>query len=125
MSKFSNSPNKNIRLGKQGEDLVAHNLEQNGFSILARNYRKRYGEIDVIATKGDLLVFIEVKTRRNPLFDTTEVITPRKQQKMIMVAKEFLASHAITDKACRFDVAILEKQKDTLHITYIENAFTE
>jgi len=113
----------NATLGKTGEDLVAERLKTDGFTILAQNYRKRYGEVDLIANKDDLLVFVEVKTRHNPYFDTSEVITPAKQHKILTVAKEFLVRHGIEDKQCRFDVALLEQRGSQFEIVYIENAF--
>lgn len=110
-------------LGDAGEDLVAQQLQQKGFTILARNYAKRYGEIDIIAQKKDVLAFVEVKFRTKRFADPTEVITPSKQRKIIKVAKHYLCAHTIEDKVCRFDVALIEKE--THSIAYIENAFTE
>jgi putative endonuclease len=51
-------------LGKQGEDLAVAHLERLGYEILGRNHRTRFGELDVVATEGDSIVFVEVKTRR-------------------------------------------------------------
>ncbi len=118
----------NIRqkIGDLGENLTAQHLEKQGFKIIDRNYRRRFGEIDLIATKKDVLVFVEVKMRRNPLFDPTEVITRSKQKKLIMTAKDYLARHDHTDKGCRFDVAIVTQQGDSEpEISYIEDAFRE
>jgi len=108
-------------LGNAGEDHVARELEQQGFTIEHRNYRKRYGEIDVIASKKDLLVFVEVKRRKKAYFHLGELITWSKQRKIVMVAKEYIARYDHADKVCRFDVALIEG--DTL--TYLPNAFTE
>ena len=72
---------KRAKLGKKGEDIVAKKLKSEGFSILHRNYRKRFGEIDIIAVKKDLLIFVEVKMRKNPLFDLSYLIVPSKQKK--------------------------------------------
>ena len=55
-------------LGKAGEDLAARHLESRGFTVVARRYRTRMGEIDLVATSGDLVAFIEVKTRRGTGF---------------------------------------------------------
>ena len=57
--------NSKITLGKAGEELVADYLVKNGFTIIERNYRRQYGEIDVIATNKELIVFVEVKRRLN------------------------------------------------------------
>lgn len=109
--------------GAAGEELVVTHLEKEGFTIKARNYLKRYGEIDIIAQKDDLLAFIEVKTRSQCYENITEIITHGKQKKMIMVAKAYLAQHNITDKFCRFDVAFIQTINGQQEISYIPNAF--
>lgn len=114
----------NRAAGKYGEELVAQYIRKKGFSILARNYRKRYGEIDLIAQNSTVLAFIEVKWRNNPYIDSAEIITSKKQQKIIAVAKEFLLTHTVTNLICRFDVALVEKKGNTTEIRYISNAFT-
>lgn len=115
--------NANKILGFHGEHLVAAYLQKNGFSIIAQNYRKRYGEIDLIGQKNDLIVFVEVKTRKNPYVDPAEVILPSKQKKIIMVAKEFISSHTHGNAIYRFDVALVECHSNDVNIEYIENAF--
>jgi len=108
--------------GDQGEERVASFLKSEGFDIVARNYRRPYGEIDVIAQCGELLIFVEVKTRAQELFDLSEVITPTKQRKIIAAAKAFITEHQCDDKVCRFDVALLEDSNDG-KMSYIPNAF--
>lgn len=114
--------NSKKSIGNYGEALVATRLEREGFSIEARNYTKRYGEVDIIASKPNLIVFVEVKNRFNPLFDMTELIPRSKQRKLIAVAKAFLANYHTTQVTCRFDVALVTQSQE---ITYIENAFTQ
>jgi len=117
--------NKKAILGKAGEDIVAKKLERNGFSVLEKNYTKKYGEIDLIAQKGDLLLFIEVKMRKNPLFELEYLITPRKQKKIIAVAKEYIARNNCNNKICRFDIALITGTKYNHKLNYIPNAFGE
>lgn len=113
-------------LGDQGELLVADFLRKQGYTILARNFRCRFGEIDLIAQKGEVLAFVEVKTRRHCYFPTECVVTPRKQSKIVKTAKFFLMKRPLWDKVCRFDVAtVLYKDTETYDINYIENAFYE
>lgn len=111
-------------LGRVGEALVEKYLVQQGFTILERNFARRYGEIDLIASTTDTLAFVEVKMRTNAHFDLTEVITLAKQKKIITVAKDYLAFHPHDMKSCRFDVALIDT---TAHnsIVYIEDAFRE
>lgn len=111
------------QLGQDGEDIVAKKLENNGFSILNRNYRKRYGEVDLIASKEDLLLFIEVKMRKNPKFALEYLITTSKQKKIALVAKEYISRYNHCTKTCRFDVALIEGTKENYKLTYIPNAF--
>lgn len=117
-------PHQN-KLGQQGEQIIAERLEKEGYAILARNYIKQRGEIDIIAQKDSLIAFVEVKTRTNPLFDSSLVIVPSKQKKMMFVAKQYLAEHTIHNMYCRFDVALVEYMQGTQKITYISDAFTE
>ena len=112
-------------LGTSSEELIAQKLRTEGFTIIAQNYTKHCGEIDLIAQKNDLIIFIEVKARRKPLFDMAEVISRSKQQKIIMVAKHFLAQHNINNAYCRFDVALIEYIQNEPEISYIQNAFCE
>ncbi|OGQ96149.1 MAG: YraN family protein [Deltaproteobacteria bacterium RIFOXYD12_FULL_57_12] len=94
-----------LALGKQGEDLAVAYLQRLGYRILARNYRTRLGEIDVIADDGGTLVFIEVKSRVGTTFDRSyEAVTDRKQRQLSKVALEYTARHDLQDRPARFDV---------------------
>ena len=113
------------QLGKEGEDRVARYLKDKGFYILEQNYRKPYGEVDIIACKGNLILFVEVKTRQKEYGDIAEIILPSKQKKIITVAKTYIARHNHDTKTCRFDVAFVEGIAERTRINYIENAFQE
>ena len=116
---------KNRRsLGNHGEELVAQYLRNQQFTILEKNYRQFYGEVDLIATKDDMIIFVEVKMRRSHYFPLSDVITPFKQHKIVQVAKDYIARHDIHDKVGQFDVALLEQQDNQFTLTYIPNAFT-
>ncbi|MCK5632360.1 YraN family protein [bacterium] len=109
------------KFGNEGEAITAAHLEKKGFTILHRNYQKLYGEIDLIAQKKDLLVFVEVKRRKHAYFDMNQLITVSKQKKIIMVANEYITRYAHDQKICRFDVALIEGET----FTYLPNAFTQ
>lgn len=112
------------QLGKEGEERVAQYLEGHGFSILAKNYTRATGEIDIIATKKELIVFVEVKLRTKSFFDLSDVITHSKQKKIIGVAKYYLANNNEHEaKSGRFDVALIDKA--TGQLTYLADAFRE
>jgi len=117
---------KRKQLGVEGELMVARSLERQGFTIKEKNYRKPYGEIDVIAKKKNLLIFVEVKRRKNQGFDLSQLITLSKQKKIIRTAKFFILEHKIYNTVYRFDVALVTYDNNNQHqLTYIENAFTE
>ncbi len=109
------------QLGIAGEQQIQTYLKNEGFSIRACNYRQSFGEVDIIAQKKDLLVFVEVKARSNAQFDLSEVITRSKQRKIILCAHHYISTHELYDVDARFDVALL----DGTTITYIPNAFQE
>jgi putative endonuclease len=110
-------------LGFCGEAEVGSFLIKQGFNIVARNYYTRYGEIDIIAEKGEVLAFIEVKTRSKKFFSILQVITYSKRQRIINTAKHFLLKNSIVDKLCRFDVATVIFKKNKYEVEYLENAF--
>ena len=110
--------------GDKGEQLVARFLEADGFHILAHNYTRRTGEVDLIAERGELIVFVEVKARTQSFFDLTEVISRSKQRRIITAAKGFILAYAAYERVYRFDVALIENLESET-ITYIPNAFTE
>ncbi len=109
--------------GTEGEERVAQYLERHGFTVLAKNYTLWTGEIDIIASKQDLIVFVEVKLRTKTYFDLSDVITYSKQRKIIGVAKWYLAAHNHETKTGRFDVALIDKA--TGRLTYLADAFRD
>jgi putative endonuclease len=109
--------------GKHGEELIANHLEKQGMKILARNYRKQFGEIDLIAGNKRLLVFVEVKLRTFDYVDLAELVVPAQQRRIIATAKAYLAEHGHIDKLCRFDVALVHAKEEEPRITYIPDAF--
>ena len=115
------------QFGKDGEQAVINYLLDQKFEILTNNYKKFFGEIDIIAKQKDLLVFVEVKARKNSIVSLHSLVSYSKQQKIIKVAKAFIAQHQINAHATtlRFDVALLHIQDSNTKpkITYIPNAF--
>ena len=112
--------------GDAGERACVKYLKRRGCKILARNYRKPYGEIDVIALDKGVLCFVEVKTRRvGSMTQPYEAVTLQKQQRLIRAAQIYLAESK-ADRPCRFDVCEVIVHPDTLKpvdVNYIENAF--
>ncbi|HEV2917084.1 MAG TPA: YraN family protein [Candidatus Babeliales bacterium] len=111
-------------LGLYGQDLIERYLHKQNFVILAKNFRQFEGEVDLIAAKGSLIVFVEVKTRTSSEIDPAEVITASKQRKIARAAAVFLSKKENYEEyVCRFDVAIVSCNTDTPHISYIADAF--
>ena len=113
-----------ISLGKTGEDLACRELEKRGYAIVARRYRVRSGEIDIVARDGETLVFIEVKARNSHEFGSAaEAVTPFKQHRLARLATEYLMRHHLYDCPCRFDVVSIHFDTGTAEIEIIQNAF--
>jgi len=109
--------------GKQAEDLAARFLVKRGLSVLARNFRCRGGEIDLVCRDGKAIVFIEVRLRRNPGFGGAGAsITPTKQRRIILAAQHYLAAHARADSDCRFDCVLLDGLSEN-NLDWVRDAF--
>jgi len=112
-------------LGRRGEDAAVRFLEGRGYKILARNYRIRDGEIDIIAADKSTLHFIEVKTRRNLNYDRpAAAVNYTKRQKIRRTALCFLAEHPEMNEAeLAFDVVELLVEGDKAHLNFLQACF--
>lgn len=115
-----------VAKGILGENAAVRYLEENGYSVVDRNFRIREGEIDIIAEKGETLVFVEVKSlpHGSPELLAHE-LDSRKQKKIVKTSKCYLQNHRqYNDKFIRYDVLALDVPGlDPVH--HIENAFSE
>jgi putative endonuclease len=113
-----------IALGKSGEDLACRELERRGYAIVARRFRVRSGELDIIARDGAVLVFVEVKTRSGRRFGAAaEAVTFTKQRRIALLASEYLLRHRMSDCPCRFDVVSVTVGAGAPDVEIIQNAF--
>jgi len=111
-------------LGKLGEDLACAELERRGYAVLARRYRTRAGEIDIVARDGDTLVFVEVKARADAACgEPGEAVTPWKQRRLARMALDYLARLRAAPGPCRFDVVALRMDTTPPAVTVYRNAF--
>jgi len=111
-------------LGKHGEDLACRELERRGYAIVARRYRTRGGEIDIIARDGRTLVFVEVKARESRAFGAAaEAVTAFKQRRITDLALDYMMHHHLTDCPCRFDVVSIHLDSGDPIVEIFQNAF--
>ena len=111
-------------LGNFGENYVSDYLEGLGFKIICRNYRSRYGEIDIIAVKNEKIHFVEVKTRRSLLFGMPEeAYSLRKQERIIKTALTYLKDNNLR-KLFQIDLValILNERNEVLSLKMYDNA---
>ncbi|WP_127147782.1 YraN family protein [Veillonella sp. VA139] len=94
-----------IELGRYGEDLATHYLKSQGYDVLERNIRYRFGEVDIIAKTENILIVVEVKTRRTKTYGMPcEAVHWKKKQHIRHVISMFLATRDIEYESIRFDV---------------------
>ena len=113
-----------IALGKSGEDLACRELTRRGYAILARRYRCRRGEIDIIARDGPTIVFVEVKARESHEFGAAaEAVTRLKQHRITQVALDYIMRNHLTECPCRFDVVSIHYEAGEPVVEVFQNAF--
>jgi putative endonuclease len=112
-------------LGAHGEDLAAAYLTGTGMVLLDRNWRCPYGEIDIIARDGDIVVFCEVKTRRGTLFGPpAEAVVGAKARRLRKLAGLWLSNSTVRPREIRFDVvSVLPLQQGSAQIQHLKAAF--
>lgn len=118
MSRLSNQ-----KLGKLGEDVASEYLRRQGYTILERNFRARYGEIDIIVLKDNVVVFVEVKTRGNDSFGTPEEsVTPKKLREVIKTSEYFSSLNKHLPNSRRIDVIGIQFERNKpVYIKHTQN----
>ena len=96
-------------LGADGEQAAAEHLARSGYRILERNLRSRFGEIDIVAQHGGVLVFVEVRTRRSRAMAPEESITPAKSRRLALLGTRYLQEHHLEAADWRIDVIAIER----------------
>ena len=111
-------------LGKYGEDLAAEYLEKHGYRIIEKNFKARYGEIDIIVSKNDQLIFVEVKTRIGKNYGIPEeAVTRKKIREIIKTSQYYSLLHSALSQNLRIDVIAIELNPDRSirDLRHIEN----
>ena len=113
-------------VGNEGENRASAYLVSKGFEIIERNWRTNRGEIDIIAFKNDILVFVEVKTLPNGTLDMIQrELNNQKRQRILKTSKRFLLNHRqYSNSYVRFDVIVID-MPGLEPVYHIENAFAE
>lgn len=113
---------KNKIIGKLGEDIACKYLEENGYIIFDRNYTFNHYEADIIAYKDDMLIIVEVKTRKDYKYTYAhESVNTKKKSNIISLTKHYMMINHLSDYNIRFD--IIEVYWYIKQINHIENAF--
>jgi putative endonuclease len=110
--------------GAPGEEIACRHLVRQGFAILARNYRCRSGEIDVVAKDGPTTVFVEVKHRRSASHGAGhESVTFGKRRRLVRAARLYAASRGLSETPLRFDVISIDETEKGTEIRHDRGAF--
>jgi putative endonuclease len=113
-----------LELGERGEALAYEKIKSLGYRNIIRNYRCALGEVDLVAKDGDVLVFIEIKTRRGrSLGFAKEAVNTRKQKQISKVALNYMKTNNLFDVSARFDVVAVSMVSGPPQIEVIKNAF--
>ena len=111
--------------GVYWEERASQLIVSSGATVIARNYTSRFGEIDLVVLDGDKLAFIEVRYRRSYHFGSALAsVSPAKQQKVLMTAQIFLASHEdYCNRYCRFDIIAFDGPRGSVSAQWLKGAF--
>jgi putative endonuclease len=111
--------------GDATEERACRHLDRSGFTIVERNYRTKGGEIDIVARKGDVLVFVEVRSLEVPDFGTPEAsVTPVKRRRIVVAARQYLSKVPPSSwREARFDVIAIEGSGDAAELRHYPAAF--
>lgn len=108
-------------IGKQGEDICCTYLQENGYTIVERNFRCKQGEIDIIAKEKEEWVFIEVKTRTNDHYGyPAEAVTKWKKEKLLKAVRYYMFCNHLAEKFIRVDIIEVQIDKETGYIHHIK-----
>ncbi len=117
-------PPAHLRRGVKGEDAAAAFLEAAGYVILARNWRRHRLELDLVCRHGDVLVFVEVKTRAaRGLAAPADALTPAKQASLNRAAAAYLSEYALWETPCRFDLVAVTAGPQAFEVEHVPDAF--
>jgi putative endonuclease len=110
--------------GNRAEDAAAAHLERAGYVVRERNFQCREGEIDIVAERGELICFVEVRMRSTAVWgDPSQTVSWAKQRKVVRTALRYLFTHGLSNRMVRFDVMSVVGSGDAAAIEHIPDAF--
>ena len=113
----------NIILGKQGEAQAVNYLQNNGYIILDKRWKHKRFEIDIIAKNHNTLIFLEVKTRINPIISINDIVSNAQKDRIINAAHHYILSNKI-DLNIRFDLIYIDYTQKTFNLKHFKEFFT-
>lgn len=112
------------RAGKEGEALAEAHLIREGYEILARNFSCRYGELDLVVGRAELIVIVEVRLRSSAVWgDPAHTISRAKQRRVVKATLHFLRAHGLFDRMIRFDVISIVGRGRAAALEHLPAAF--
>ncbi|MEP2281351.1 YraN family protein [Maribacter sp.] len=114
---------KHNEFGKEGEQIAVDYLKKKGYAIKYKNYRYLKAEVDIIASKDDVLIIVEVRSRSTDFFENiAETVTPKKIKLLVMAADHYVTDNNL-DVEVRFDIITILKNKSKFELEHLESAF--
>ncbi len=114
---------KHNEIGQLGENLACQYLEKKGYTILEKNWHTRNFEVDIIAIKSEVIIFVEVKTRSSVYFGSPEIfVSHQKQRNLIAAAQRYVDINQRKEEV-QFDIVAIVFEDKKSNIQHIENAF--
>lgn len=111
-----------MELGRNGEDVACQYLESQGYCILKRNFKCKVGEIDIIATERNEMVFVEVKTRCSKMYgEACEAVSENKKKHIKKATEFFISQYGLEGRYVRFDIMELYLKNSKFYINHIKN----
>ena len=114
---------RHLGVGRRGEDLAADYLQRRGFKVLERNYRTKFGEVDLICLNRETVVFVEVKSRSSGAFGAPDEAVHRdKRRRLSKAALDYLARRSWENRRARFDVVSIRLDGPEPEVRHLEDA---
>jgi putative endonuclease len=115
---------RHLELGADGERAAERHLKGLGYKVLDKNWRCQWGELDLVCARGDLIVFVEVKTRTGDGLTTpADGLTSDKRKRVASAARAYLSAKHFWQRPCRFDLILVVREDNRMEVEHVPNAF--